>query len=112
VEPGETLEGVARREAQEEAGCAVRELQHVLDYYPSAGGSSEIISIFHATTDLSAVVDGSLFGLAHEHEDIRVHKVSRQQALQWVREGKIRASMAIIALQWLALERGAQPLSQ
>ena len=108
VEPGETLEAVARREAREEAGCEVHELRHILDYYPSSGGSSETISIFYATTDLGQATNGGLFGLALEHEDIRVRIVSRQQALQWVYEGRIRASMAIIALQWLALEKGQQ----
>lgn len=102
VEEGETREDVARRESMEEAGCTVGELEHMLDYYPSAGGSSELISLYYAPVDLSAVEPG-IRGLAHEHEDIRVSIVPRAQAMEWLAAGRIQASLAIIALQWLAL---------
>jgi ADP-ribose pyrophosphatase len=38
-----------------------------------------------------------------ENEDIRVHVVSREQAYQWVEEGKIDNAASVIALQWLQL---------
>ena len=102
VEEGETREDVARRESMEEAGCTVNELEHIMDYYPSAGGSSEIISLYYAPVDLSQVQPG-IRGLAHEHEDIRVSIVPRQEAMELLEQGRIQASLAIIALQWLAL---------
>jgi ADP-ribose pyrophosphatase len=102
VEAGETREDVARRESMEEAGCSVNELEFIMDYYPSAGGSSEIISLYYAPVDLSQVQPG-IRGLAHEHEDIRVSIVLRQEAMQLLAQGRIQASLAIIALQWLAL---------
>ncbi|MBU0655999.1 MAG: NUDIX domain-containing protein [Gammaproteobacteria bacterium] len=105
VEEGETREDVARRESMEEAGCTVGGLEHIMDFYPSAGGSSEIVSLYYAPVDLSAVQPG-IRGLAHEHEDIRVSIVPRQTALEWLQAGRIQASLAIIALQWLALRRG------
>lgn len=40
---------------------------------------------------------------AEEHEDIRVHVVSREQAYRWVEEGAIDNAASVIALQWLAL---------
>lgn len=104
VEAGETGEDVARRESVEEAGCTVGELEHIMDYYPSAGGSSEIISLYYAPVDLSPIQPG-IQGLAHEHEDIRVMTVPRQTAMEWLQEGRIKASLAIIALQWLALRK-------
>lgn len=104
VEEGESTEAVARREAVEEAGCTLDTVQHVMDYYPSAGGSSEQISLYYAPLDLSAVQTG-IHGLENEQEDIRVMVVPRQTAMTWLREGKIQSSLAIIALQWLALER-------
>lgn len=103
VEKGESLEDVARRESMEEAGCKVDSLTHMLDYYPSAGGSTEQISLFYAPLDLSAVVEG-IHGLPDEHEDIKVSIVSRKTAMQWIKEGKLKSSLAIIALQWLSLE--------
>ena len=44
-----------------------------------------------------------IHGLAEENEDIRVHVVSREQAYQWVEEGKIDNAASVIALQWLQL---------
>ena len=44
-----------------------------------------------------------IHGLADENEDIRVHVVSREQAYQWVEEGKIDNAASVIALQWLQL---------
>ncbi len=105
VEDGETTEEVARREAIEEAGCPVDTLEHIMDFYPSPGGSSELISLYYAAVDLSQVKTG-IFGLAHEHEDIRVSVVPRQTVMQWLIAGRIQASIAIIALQWLALRLG------
>jgi ADP-ribose pyrophosphatase len=42
-------------------------------------------------------------GLDYEGEDIRVHVVSREQAYQWVVNGKFENGASIIALQWLQL---------
>lgn len=108
VEKGEEDADVARREAAEEADCQVGDVEFVLDYYPSAGCSSETISIYYAAVDLSAVEPG-IHGLATEHEDIRTLLVSRDTALEWLRDGKIRSSMTIIALQWLQLRSYNQP---
>lgn len=104
VEEGESLEEVARRESMEEAGCKVDSLTHMLDYYPSAGGCTEQISLFYAPLDLSSVEEG-IHGLPDEHEDIKVSIVPRTTAMQWLKEGKLKSSLAIIALQWLTLER-------
>ena len=104
VEDGESNEEVARREAQEEAGCSIDTLEHIIDFYPSAGGSTEIVSLYYAPVDLSAVPTG-IHGLPEEHEDIRVSVIPRHTALAWLKAGKIQASLAIIALQWLALEK-------
>ena len=44
-----------------------------------------------------------IHGLAEENEDIRVHVVKREQAYQWMCEGKIDNGIAVIGLQWLQL---------
>ncbi len=103
TEKGETNEDVARRESQEEAGCEPQTLAHIIDYYPSPGGTAELISLYYAPLDLSSVEAG-IHGLDSENEDIRVSIVPRQTAMDWLRKGKIKSSLAIIALQWLALE--------
>ncbi|MCK7072511.1 ADP-ribose diphosphatase [Enterobacter roggenkampii] len=101
IEEGETVEDVARREALEEAGLLVGRTKPVLSYLASPGGTSERLSIMVGEVD--ATTAEGIHGLADENEDIRVHVVSREQAYQWVEEGKIDNAASVIALQWLQL---------
>ncbi|MDI3427080.1 ADP-ribose diphosphatase [Enterobacter sp. V87_3] len=101
IEEGESVEDVARREAQEEAGLVVGRTQPVLSYLASPGGTSERLSIMVGEVD--ATTAKGIHGLADENEDIRVHVVNREQAYQWVEEGKIDNAASVIALQWLQL---------
>ncbi|EPN4913506.1 TPA: ADP-ribose diphosphatase [Enterobacter cloacae] len=101
IEEGESVEDVARREALEEAGLIVGRTKPVLSYLASPGGTSERLSIMVGEVD-ATTADG-IHGLADENEDIRVHVVSREQAYQWVKEGKIDNAASVIALQWLQL---------
>lgn len=101
IEPGETHEEVARREAQEEAGLDVKRVRPVLSYLASPGGTSERLSIMVGEVDAQRAQ--GIHGLAEENEDIRVHVVSREQAYRWVEEGKIDNAASVIALQWLQL---------
>jgi ADP-ribose pyrophosphatase len=101
IEEGETVEDVARREALEEAGLEVGRTTPILSYLASPGGTSERLSILAGEVDASMAK--GIHGLAEEHEDIRVHVVSREQAYQWVEEGKIDNAASVIALQWLQL---------
>ncbi|HAT3904591.1 ADP-ribose diphosphatase [Citrobacter koseri] len=101
IEEGETVEEVARREAMEEAGLEVKRTKPVMNYLASPGGTSERLSILVGEVD--ATTANGIHGLADENEDIRVHVVSREQAYQWVEEGKIDNAASVIALQWLQL---------
>lgn len=101
IEEGESVEDVARREALEEAGLVVGRTKPVLSYLASPGGTSERLSIMVCEVD--ATTAEGIHGLADENEDIRVHVVSREQAYQWVEEGKIDNAASVIALQWLQL---------
>ncbi|HDC4531420.1 TPA: ADP-ribose diphosphatase [Enterobacter asburiae] len=101
IEEGESVEDVARREALEEAGLVVGRTKPVLSYLASPGGTSERLSIMVGEVD--ATTAEGIHGLADENEDIRVHVVSREQAYQWVEEGKIDNATSVIALQWLQL---------
>ena len=101
IEEGESPEDVARREAVEEAGLDVRRVKPMLSYLASPGGTSERLTILVGEVDASTAQ--GIHGLADENEDIRVHVVSREQAYQWVEEGKIDNAASVIALQWLQL---------
>lgn len=101
IEVGETVEDVARREAQEEAGLEVGRVKKCLSYLASPGGTSERLTIMVGEVD--ATTAEGIHGLAEEHEDIRVHVVSREFAYQCVEDGKIDNAASVIALQWLQL---------
>ncbi|MGC6405618.1 ADP-ribose diphosphatase [Bisgaard Taxon 45] len=101
VEEGENPAEVALRESEEEAGVQVQDLQHCLSVWDSPGGVLERIHLFVGKVDSTAAK--GLHGLSEEDEDIRVHVVSREQAYQWVNEGKIDNSIAVLGLQWLQL---------
>ena len=103
VEEGETAEDVARREAMEEADCQVAELVHLHDYLVSPGGTSESVTLFAGRVDSAGA--GGIHGLDHEHEDIRVFTLPADEALDLLARGSIRNALAVIALQWLALNR-------
>ncbi len=103
IEPGETPAGVARREAEEEAGLELLDLVPVGSYYPSPGASSELCHAFIARVDARGA--GGLFGLAEHGEDVKAHVVPLATALGWLADGRLRAASALITLQWLALHR-------
>lgn len=101
-EPGETLEEVARRELLEETGCCAKRVERISQFYASPGGSDEVATLFAAQVE-SDGVDG-IYGLGSEGEDIRVFVCDREEAWSAVKDGRIRAAPAVIALQWLQLE--------
>ncbi len=103
VEDGEEIETVARREAWEEAGVELGELVRVAGLYASPGTMSEYVSVYCARVD--AADAGGVHGLADEGEDIRVITVSFAEALETLKEGRIKSGHTLIALLWLALNR-------
>lgn len=103
MEAGEGEEGLVRREAVEEAGCVLQELQPICEFLVSPGGTSERISLFCGRVD-STTVNG-VHGVHEEGDDIMVHVLPLQEALRAVTQGRIRSASPIIALQWLALHR-------
>lgn len=96
---------VARRETLEEAGCEILDLVPVYSYLVSPGCSSETVRLFCGRIDASNI--GGIFGLQDEGEDIRVSAVPLDEALRRLQSGNIVSSVAIIGLQWLALNQAA-----
>jgi len=103
IDTTETPETVARREAIEEAGLTLGELWPVHCYYPSPGGSDERVHLFVGRCDSSGA--GGVHGLAEEGEDIRVHVLPFEDALQACTDGRINNAASLMALSWLALNR-------
>lgn len=103
IEVNEPAEHVVTRESMEESGCCLSELIPLYDYLVSPGGTTERIALFCGRVD-AAQADG-IHGNADEDEDIKVHVMSLTDAQALLKNGRINSASAIIALQWLLLNR-------
>ncbi|NVK26209.1 MAG: NUDIX domain-containing protein [Gammaproteobacteria bacterium] len=103
IEPKQSPEQVATREAHEEAGIEVRELIPMLDYMSSPGGTTERIHLFLGIIDSEGV--GGIHGLESEHEDIKVHVFDYDDALHLLQSGELDNAATVISMQWLALNK-------
>jgi ADP-ribose pyrophosphatase len=101
LEPGENAAELALREAQEEAGCTITELEPMYTFYTSPGACTEKVELFCGRVDTDGV--GGVHGLADEGEDIKVHVISRAHAAELLARGRIVNAKTIISLQWLLL---------
>ena len=103
VEANENIAELIIRETKEEANLDVNNLKFITKYYPSPGGSNEMLSVFVGQVDSAKA--GGVYGLAEEGEDIRVVVLPRLAAMAMVENGEIRNAATIIAMQWLVLNR-------
>lgn len=103
IEAGETAQDVVKRESIEEADCIISDLIPLYDCFVSPGGTTERVALFCGRVDSTHA--GGVHGAAEEGEDIKVHVVPLDTALTFLNSGKITSASAIIALQWLALNR-------
>lgn len=104
VDPFETPEDCARREAEEEAGLTLTDLIKVAGYYPSPGAKAEFLYSYVALCDLPDGVAGH-GGLATEAEDIRSHLVSFDRLMQLIATPEAANAPLILTAQWLAANR-------
>lgn len=91
-----------RREAEEETGRRVGEVEHVFDVYMSPGSVTEKLHFFAAPYRQGDVVPGSRAGLADEGEDIEVLELDLDDALARIGHDIVDAK-TIMLLQWAAL---------
>jgi len=108
IEPGETPESVAYREAIEESGCKILDMIKINEFFTSPGGTSELLHLFCGRIDSTHI--GGLHGLEEEDEDIAVRVLPFDEVYALLEAGKIISAIPIIAIQWLALHR--EELSQ
>lgn len=101
----EPYEECAHREAIEEAGHAITRLIPILDYWVSPGTSNEKTRLFCGLVKTNT--DGTYYGVREEGEDIKIHIIPSKEAFALVPAGKITTAPAIIALQWLELNRSS-----
>jgi ADP-ribose pyrophosphatase len=104
VEADEQPAEAARRECVEEIGVAPGLLVELFTYLTSPGMSDEEITLFLGIVDASGVPERA--GAAAEHEETVPMRVPIDAALAALATGTVRNGPLIIALQWLALNRG------
>lgn len=105
VGDGETPEEVARREAMEEAGCAIQEIEPICDYFVSPGAFTEQVHVYCGRVDSRGLK--ATGGLEEEHEDIRIMVLPTDEVIGMLDDNRLRNSVAIIAVGWLARHRDA-----
>lgn len=105
IDPGESPEDCARREAVEEAGLALGALETVAEYYSSPGAMTEYLYSYVALCDLPDSAAG-VFGVAGEAEDIRGHLVAFDALMALVAGGEASNAPLILTALWLQRERG------
>lgn len=103
IDPGETPEGVCRREAVEEAGLQLGRMERLSTQFMSPGASSETVALYVAEVDSNNA--GGVHGLAEEGEDIRVFVEPFETVLAMVLDNRIRNAMTTIPILLLAHAR-------
>ncbi len=96
-------EGAARREAEEETGYRVSNVQKVFEAYMSPGAVTEILYFFVAeyAKDMKVSEGGGAEG---EEENIDVLEMGIDQAMDMISNGQIKDGKTIMLLQYVKLQ--------
>lgn len=92
-----------RREATEETGVEIGELEHVYDVFMSPGSVTERIHFYAAPYDAGSR-SGDRGGLVEEGEDIEILELDIDEALAMIRDGRIQDAKTIMLLHWSVLD--------
>lgn len=104
IDPGETPQTAARREAQEEAGLTLNALEKIAEVYASPGNATEFFYIFLGLADLPDAAEG-VGGRPDEHEDIRSHLMSFVELMELCDSFAACNAPLVLAANWLARHR-------
>ena len=100
IDEGETPEQTAMRESQEEAGCEIKQLIKIGEFFNSPGGFVEATHVYLGIVQANHA--GGIFGLSEEHENIKVHHVPFNDLMEALNNQQWTSSAStVIALQWL-----------
>ncbi len=97
-------ETCAKREAMEEAGLRLRDLEKVVTAWSTPGITTERLHLFLAPyTSTDRVEEGG--GLAEEHEDIEVLEIGLDELMGMLEQGAIADMKTLVLIQALQLRR-------
>ncbi|NQV98627.1 MAG: NUDIX domain-containing protein [Rhodospirillales bacterium] len=98
IDENETPEDLVRREAMEESGCQVHELELISQYLVTSGCSSETQMLYCGRVD--ARTASGIHGLAHEGENIRVFRTPTAEAFKMLADGTFNNATVLLAMYW------------
>lgn len=103
IDPGETPEQAAHREALEEAQITLSQLEYAGGAYSSSGSSTEFLYLYVGLGDVTTQIDNG--GVASEGEDIRT-KILSYDAFMDLVDGHAFKDLPLLTLaNWLARHR-------
>jgi len=97
----DALTGI-RREAEEETGVRVRDVEQLFELYMSPGSVTERIAFFRATYRHGDATGPSG---ADDADDLEVVEVTLDEAMRMIEDGRIVDAKTVILLQHLVLTR-------
>lgn len=101
IDAGETPDETARREAFEETGLSVTDIEHVSTCYASPGSVTELMNLYIGAYDGPPPSGG---GEGDHDEDVETIELPVSEALKMLQDKKIRDAKTVILLQHLALQ--------
>jgi ADP-ribose pyrophosphatase len=104
VEDGETPAEAGLRECVEEIGVRPAALYELFEFIPVPGASDEHAYLYLGLVDASRIPERA--GAADEKETTRPMRVPIDVAIKALERGTMRNGFLLMALQWLALNRG------
>ncbi|SEJ09705.1 nudix-type nucleoside diphosphatase, YffH/AdpP family [Cyclobacterium xiamenense] len=99
----EDPEAAIRKEAEEETGYRIEQVEKVFEAYMSPGSVTELLHFFIAPyRESMKLSEGG--GLEEEQEYIEVLDVLFDRAFEWIKTGEIRDAKTLMLLQYLQLK--------
>ena len=99
LEVGDDPEDRVKKEVEEEIGYQLEQLEFVISFFVSPGGTSERILLYYSEVlSTSKTMKGG--GSKYEKEDIELVKTDITKAEEWISQNKFRDAKTIIGLQW------------
>ncbi|MBI3441239.1 MAG: NUDIX hydrolase [Proteobacteria bacterium] len=99
IDAEEEAEEAVHREAMEETGCEILDLEYIGKAYPSPGGSNECFQMYCGRIGKA---EAGHFGLETEGEEIKTHLVPAIEAIRMLDNGQITNAGAVMCLHWFA----------
>ncbi len=98
IDAGEKPEDAAIREAFEETGAKILDLEFIVRALPSSGATTEEFYIYCG--HIESIPEGRYHGMIEEGEEIETIPMPVSEVVKLVDDGKIHNATALIALNW------------